>query len=296
METQLQLIIKENNLDQTKADYILNNFQNYFQLASEWETKAKSIIVTDEKQEAEMKMARAGRLFLREKRIAIEDARKKLKEQSLREGKAIDGIANVLKALIVPIEEYLEKQEKFVEIKKAEKLEALRIEMERKEEEERIAKEKAEAEERERIKIENDRLKKEAEEREKKHREEQAKAEAERKKQEEALRLEREKAEKERQEAERKRLEAEAKARAEQDRIKKEAEEKLAKERKIAEDKRRAEQEKAFAEAEKIRKENEAKILQERKERERIEAELKARKEEEARMIECPNCHHKFKK
>jgi hypothetical protein len=40
-----------------------------------------------------------------------------LKEQALREGKAVDGIANVLKALIVPLEEHLDKQERFVEIR-----------------------------------------------------------------------------------------------------------------------------------------------------------------------------------
>jgi hypothetical protein len=72
--------------------------------------------VTSSEQTAEMKMAREGRLFLKAKRVDIEKARKELKEQSLREGKAIDGIANVLKALIEPTEEYLEKQERFVEI------------------------------------------------------------------------------------------------------------------------------------------------------------------------------------
>lgn len=271
MENQLQLIVKESGLEQTKASYILNQFQNYFELASEWEKKAKTIVVTDDKQEADMKMAKVGRLFLREKRIAIEDARKKLKEQSLREGKAIDGIANVLKALIVPIEEYLEKQEKFVEIKQAEKAELIRIEVERKMEEERIAAEKAAIEEQARIKAENERLKKEAEAKEK------------------ALQAERAKVEAERQEAERKanaeRKAIEDKAKAEQERLKKEAEAKLAEERA-----------KAFAESEKIRKENEARIAKEKADREILEAQLKAQKELESKTIECPNCHHKFTK
>lgn len=56
-----------------------------------------------------------------------------------------------------------------------------RIEAERKAEEERIAKEKAEAEERERIRIENESLKKEAEAKEKQILQERAKAESERK-------------------------------------------------------------------------------------------------------------------
>jgi len=162
-DNQLTLIVRESGLVEAKAKILLDNFSNYFEIAADWEKKAKMIIVTDPTQMAEMQMARTGRLFLREKRIAIEKTRKQLKEQSLREGKAIDGIANVLKALIVPIEEYLERQEKFVEIRMAKEAEKKRIEAEKKAEEERIAKEKAETEERERIRKENEQLRKEAE-------------------------------------------------------------------------------------------------------------------------------------
>ena len=66
---------------------------------------------------------------------------------------------------------------------------------EAKAEADRIAKEKAEAEERERIRLENEQLKKEAEKREKERLAEQKKLGAERVKQEQALRAEREKAE-----------------------------------------------------------------------------------------------------
>ena len=162
-----QVIIQESGLEATKAKFILENFQNYFEVADEWTRKANMIVVTNENQKADMQMARTGRLFLREKRIAIEKARKELKEQALREGKAIDGIANVLKALIVPIEEYLEKQERFVEILAEKKAESLRLEVEKRIEEERIAKEKADAEEQLRIKAENEKLKTEAAEKEK---------------------------------------------------------------------------------------------------------------------------------
>ena len=132
MENQLSIIVRESGLEKTKAKVLLDNFSNYFEITADWENKAKAIVVTDASQKAEMQMARVGRLFLREKRISIEKTRKELKEQSLRESKAIDGIANVLKALIIPIEEYLEKQEKFVEIKAAEEAECKRIETEKK--------------------------------------------------------------------------------------------------------------------------------------------------------------------
>jgi hypothetical protein len=204
MENQLQLIVKESGLEKTKAEYILEQFQDYFRIAAEWEQKAKTIVVTNDSQAADMKMARVGRLELREKRIAVENARKKLKEQSLREGKAIDGIANVLKGLIIPIEEYLYRQEHFVEYREMARQEAERLERERKEEEDRIAREKAEAEERERIRLENERLKKEAEEREKRIQIEREKAEAELRRQEEEAnrKLAAEHAEREKAEAE----------------------------------------------------------------------------------------------
>ena len=278
-ENQLQIIVKESGLEATKAQVMLTNFQDYFKIAAEWEARAKTIIVTDESQKVDMQLARTGRLYLREKRIAIENTRKKLKEQALREGKAIDGIANVLKALILPIENYLDTQEHFAEIRAAEKDEQERIKAEQKAEENRIAKEKAEAEERERIRKENERLKAEAIERERL-------AEIERKKQAEILAKEKaraeaekqaleEKARKEREIAETKRKEAESLARKKQEAI---------------EAKARAEKEKQTKKLEAQRKKAEAERLKaetERKEKERLAKILE-------NQIECPYCHRKF--
>jgi len=254
MENQLQKLVSESGLETAKAQYILEKFQSYFEIAADWEEKAKTLVVTNETQIAEMQMARTGRLFLRDKRIAVEKARKKLKEQALREGKAIDGIANVLKALIIPIENYLEQQEKYVEIREAKKAEQKRLEVERRIEEERIAEEKAEAEERERIRLENESLKAEVieqEKRAKKEREEQAQVLA---------------AQKAKAEAEKRILEEKA-------RKEKEAIEKQAKQEQVVA-KARQEQLQAKAEAEKKEKEHLAKLLN--------------------RQVECPFCHKKF--
>jgi len=288
MDNKLSIIVKESGLEETKAQVLLKNFNDYFFIASDWEKKAKTIIVLNEGQKAEMQMARAGRLFLRKKRIAIEKTRKELKEQSLREGKAIDGIANVLKALIIPIEEHLEKQEKYIEIKMAEEAEQKRIEEEAKAEEERIAKEKAEEAERKRIRIENERLKKEAEERERKMAAERAKAEKEKREQEDKARKEREEADRIlREERERRERELAAeKEKAEKERIrvekeKKAHEEKNRKEKELAENKAREEREEV---------ERKARIILEKREKE-IAAEKAAR---EARLITCPFCHKSF--
>jgi hypothetical protein len=114
-----------------------------------------------------------------------------------------------------------------------------RIESERKAEEERIAKEKAEAEERERIRIENERLKAEAEAKEMQLAEERVKAEAERKAIEENARKEKAaadaklKAEREAKE----KLESELKAKSEAEaKAKRDAEAKAAAELKAKQD------------------------------------------------------------
>lgn len=257
-ENQLQVIVRDSGLEKTKADIILTKFQDYFQLASEWETKARTIVVTDEKQTDSMKLARTGRLLLRERRLEIENTRKQLKEQSLREGKAIDGIANVLKGLIVPIEEYLERQEKFVELQEAAIAERKRIEIERRMAEEEQKRIQAEQVERERIKAENARL--------------QAELLAQRK------------------EAEKKEAELRAKQAAERA----EADRKLAAERESA----RIEREKADAILRAERKESERKAEIERKATQERERAATAERERLAEILRntvtCPHCKKQF--
>lgn len=119
MENQLVKTINESGLEKTKAQVLLDNFACYFDIAADWENKANMLVITSVEQRAEMKMAREGRLFLREKRIAVEKTRKILKESALREGQTIDAIAKILTNLILPIEESLEQKEKYAEIQEA---------------------------------------------------------------------------------------------------------------------------------------------------------------------------------
>lgn len=275
-KNQLQVIVDESGLETTKAKVLLEKFRDYFDIAAEWETKAKTLVVTNEFQTAEMAMARTGRLFLRDKRLSVEKCRKELKEQSLREGKAIDGIANVLKSVIVPIEEYLEKQEKFVEIRADAEREAKRLEIERRMALEEEAERKKQAEEQERIRLENIKLKAEAEEREKA-------AELERQKQAKILSDQKAKAD-----AERKAIEDKARKEIEA------AELSLRVEREKAEKEKRATEEKARKEREAAELERKAFEEKTRKEKALADAERKKLEEQLKNMIECPNCHHKF--
>jgi fused signal recognition particle receptor len=212
METnQLSIIVKDSGLVESKAKIILEKFQDAFELADEWANKARAIKVTSGDQLSEIECAREGRKVLQQKRLSIERIRVALKEESKREGKAIDGIANVLKALYDPIEKYLYSQEYFVKLKEEEEAKKMLEEAEKKAEEDRIAKEKADAEELERLRIESVEKEKslaiERAETERKAREERAKtdaiiaeqkrkADAERAEQEAILAEEREKAKK----------------------------------------------------------------------------------------------------
>lgn len=272
MNNQLETIVGESGLEKTKADSILRDFQNYFEIAAEWEAKARTIVVTSADQKADMAMARTGRLFLREKRIAVEKRRKELKEQSLREGKAIDGVANVLKALIEPIEKYLDEQERFVEIAEQKEKERLYREACAKAEAERLAKEAEEAKERERMKAENERLRAEAATKDAQMAKERAEAEA------KAKAAEAERA--------RLRAEAEAKERAaarEKARIQAEADEKI-RAAKREQDRLMAEQR---VKEEAARLEEQRKAAEAKAEADRLAAEL-------AKIVTCPYCGGAF--
>jgi hypothetical protein len=76
-----------------------------------------------------MAEAKEKRLALKKIRTGVENTRKDLKSEYLRKGDAIQAVANYIKEEIEPAEEYLELQEKFAEIKQAER--AAKIKSER---------------------------------------------------------------------------------------------------------------------------------------------------------------------
>lgn len=216
-------VVEESGLESQTSSYLKEKFLPFFEQAQKWKQQAETLVVTDVSQQKEMMLAREARLALRDIRIQADKTRKALKEDSLRYGKAVQGVYNVIEYLVVPIEKYLEEQEKFEEIQEQKRKAALKakrdeeiqmysefipfgldlgemseenynklisgaklqyeaqIQAEKKAEEERLAQEKAEAEERERVRIENERLRKEMEklEAEKRAIEEQARKERE---------------------------------------------------------------------------------------------------------------------
>lgn len=187
---QLLTITRESGLDPDLANEFRINFEEHFKMASTWAKKAKNIIVTNENQTVVMAEARTARLFLRSKRLEIEAFRVSKKEYYLKGGRAIDKVANFLKNTIEPIEAYLDLQEHYVEYKKKAEDERILAEAHAKIEAERIAKEESDKKEQERLRIENEKLRKEADQKERTNQEELKKV---REANEEILRVEREK-------------------------------------------------------------------------------------------------------
>jgi hypothetical protein len=117
-------------LEKSKAQIILEKFEDFFQIAAAMEKEANAIVVIDKDDSDGMALAKSKRIFLKNKRVAMEKMRKELKQQSLREGKTIDAISNLIKALITPLEDHLQKQENFAKIQEQKRIEALKVERE----------------------------------------------------------------------------------------------------------------------------------------------------------------------
>lgn len=129
MENKLTVIIKETGLNQAKTDIILKQLGGFYNIARQVIEDNKDIKVDNVDDLEGMKKAREARLKLKDIRVEADKVRAQLKEDSLRESKAVQGVYNVIEALIKPAEDYLLEQEKFAERIEAEK--NMRIESER---------------------------------------------------------------------------------------------------------------------------------------------------------------------
>ena len=129
---EIKLLAESSQLDDTTTLSLQSNFEPFLIQAKEWEEKAKSIVVINENQKQEMVLAKEMRLEIKSFRVNVEKVRKELKEESLRKWQAIDKVANIIKSIVEPIEEYLETQEKFIiiqEQKRKAELKAQRLQI-----------------------------------------------------------------------------------------------------------------------------------------------------------------------
>lgn len=114
---EFEIVPADSGLELAAKNSLEIAFSGFFTEAAKWKEHAATI--------TDSKLARVGRLELKNLRVAAEKKRKELKEDSLRMGKAIDGANNILLALIVPIEKGLEDIEKQEERRLAAELEKM---------------------------------------------------------------------------------------------------------------------------------------------------------------------------
>lgn len=90
-KNELVEVIQIAGLEQNKVESLMSSFSQSYQTARQFVEASRSITVKDENDVAGMKKAREARLSLRKIRTDVEHTRVSLKEQSLRESRAIDG-------------------------------------------------------------------------------------------------------------------------------------------------------------------------------------------------------------
>ena len=124
--SKLQVIVQEQDLSKSDVAKMIEAFGGPFEEAGTILASYKDIKVTNVAQTEDMAKAREMRLTLKKARTTVENSRKDLKADIVKQGKAIDTIARYVKEEIQPAEEYLELQEKFVQLKNEREAEALK--------------------------------------------------------------------------------------------------------------------------------------------------------------------------
>ncbi len=131
MNNKLQVILDEQGIEKSDVAKMVEAFGGPFKEAGEILATYKEIKVTDSKDVTGMQKAREARLLLKKARTTVENSRKELKADIVKQGRAIDSVARYVKEEIEPAENYLQLQEDFAKIEaegKALKLKNDRIE------------------------------------------------------------------------------------------------------------------------------------------------------------------------
>lgn len=122
----LDLIIQEQGIELSDARKLVEAFGGPFKEAGEILATYKEIVVTDESQVDLMAEAKKRRLILKKARTTAENSRKELKSDIVKQGRAIDSVAKFIKSEIEPAEQYLELQEKFIQIQEEKRIAELK--------------------------------------------------------------------------------------------------------------------------------------------------------------------------
>lgn len=112
----LQVILNEQGIAETDVAKLVEAFGGPFEEAGTVLATYKNIVVSKEEDVAGMQKAREARLLLKKARTTVENSRKSLKADIVKQGRAIDSVARFVKEEIEPAEHYLQLQEDFAKI------------------------------------------------------------------------------------------------------------------------------------------------------------------------------------
>jgi hypothetical protein len=115
-DNKLQVILAEQGIAETDVAKLIEAFGGPFEEAGTVLSTYKDIVVTKEDDVAGMQKAREARLLLKKARTTVENSRKNLKADIVKQGRAIDSVARFVKEEIEPAENYLQLQEDFAKI------------------------------------------------------------------------------------------------------------------------------------------------------------------------------------
>lgn len=116
IETLVVSEIEKSSIEVQTKELIKTKFLPIIEQLNGWEEKAMSLVVTDSNQTDLMKQAREGRLHLKNVRVSADKLRKDLKQDSQTYLNTIQWVYNFIEGRISPLEDHLEKQEKFIEL------------------------------------------------------------------------------------------------------------------------------------------------------------------------------------
>lgn len=123
-------VAQDQGISKDQSNFLNDQFIGFLQKSKEWEELAFNLVITDVSQNEEMQQARDARLSLRKIRTEADKKRKELKAESLKYGKAVQSVYNIIEYRISKIEKHLLKQEQFVQRKEAERKAQIKIERE----------------------------------------------------------------------------------------------------------------------------------------------------------------------
>lgn len=125
-ENSLTKVINETGVELEIANMIEKKFIESYEQIEKLKNEAMQIKVTDASQKKEMKIAKAIRLEIKSVRVASKKIEESLKEEPNKYRKAILNSQNLIESIAKPAEEYLELQEKFVEIQEQNRIAELK--------------------------------------------------------------------------------------------------------------------------------------------------------------------------